>query len=117
VIELWIALGAAVGAPARYLGDRAVQTRFTCPIPLGTLCVNLVAAFVLGIMEGVGSSASVGLIALISVGFCGSLSTFSTFSFETMRLTDARQWRAALGYVTVSVLAGCALAALGWWLA
>jgi CrcB protein len=117
VIEVWIALGAAVGAPARYLADRAVQVRVVSPIPLGTLTVNLVAALVLGIMAGVGSSASLGLVALIGTGFCGSLSTFSTFSFETMRLADTGQRRAALGYLVISVVAGCALAALGWWLA
>ena len=121
MIVLWVALGAAVGAPARYLADRAVQARHASVFPFGTLTVNLVASFVLGIMTGVGSSATVAVAALISTGFCGSLSTYSTFSFETMRLaggsTNDGSRRTALTYVLVSVVAGCGLAALGWWLA
>lgn len=141
MIVLWVAVGAAVGAPARYLADRAIQARHQSVFPFGTLTVNLVASFVLGIMTGVGSSASVAVAALIGTGFCGSLSTYSTFSFETMRLADGTTGigttgtgtpgigtagigtanggsrRTALNYVLVSVVAGCGLAALGWWLA
>jgi CrcB protein len=114
VIVLWVALGAAVGAPARYMADRAIQSRFESRFPFGTLTVNLVASFVLGIMTGLGSSASVAMAALVGTGFCGSLSTYSTFSFETMRLSENNR-RTALTYVVVSVVAGCGLAALGWW--
>ena len=116
MIVLWVALGAAVGAPARYLIDRAVQSRHQTEFPFGTLSVNLIACFVLGIMTGLGRSASPALVALIGTGFCATLSTYSTFSFETMRL-NARSRRTSLTYVAVSVVAGCGLAALGWWLA
>jgi len=120
MIVFWIAAGAAVGAPARYLADRAIQSRHSTRFPYGTLTVNLVASFVLGVMTGLGTSASAAMMALVGTGFCGSLSTYSTFSFETMRLGSTQgenSRRTALTYVLVSVVAGCGLAALGWWLA
>jgi CrcB protein len=116
VIVLWVACGAAVGAPARYLVDRAIQSRHRSQFPFGTLTVNLIACFVLGIMTGLGKSASPAMVALIGTGFCATLSTYSTFSFETMRLLDLRAARTATGYVALSLVAGCGTAALGWWL-
>jgi CrcB protein len=109
----WVALGAVVGAPLRYLTDRAVQQRHQTRIPFGTLTVNLVASFVLGLIVGL-HPASAAVVALIGTGFCGSLSTYSTFSFETMRLGDQKAQRVAVAYVALSLLAGCGLAALGW---
>lgn len=113
----WIALGASVGAPARYVTDRVIQNWHGGDFPFGTLAVNLVACFVLGIMTGLGTSASAAMLAFVGTGFCGSLSTYSSFSFETMRLAEKDSRRTALTYVAVSVVAGCALAALGWWIA
>ena len=116
MIAVWVACGAVLGAPARYLIDRAVQSRHQRLLPYGTLTVNLIACFVLGVLSGVGSSASAALAAFLGTGFCATLSTYSTFGFETMRLIE-RDRRTALTYVVVSVVAGCAVAALGWWLA
>jgi CrcB protein len=106
-----------VGAPARYLADRAVQARHATVIPWGTFTVNMVAALALGVLTGVGSSASAAMVALIGPGFCGTLSTYSTFSFETMRLAGLHRVRDAAGYTLLTIVAGCSLAALGWWLA
>ena len=116
MIAVWVACGAVLGAPARYLIDRAVQSRHQRLLPYGTLTVNLIACFVLGVLTGVGSSASAALAAFLGTGLCATLSTYSTFGFETMRLIE-RDRRTAFTYVVVSVVAGCAVAALGWWLA
>lgn len=113
MIVLWVALGAAMGAPARYVIDRAVQTRHSRTLPFGTLTVNFIAAFVLGVI--VGASPSAAVVAFAGTGICASLSTYSTFSFETMRLAE-RSRETSLTYVVMSVVGGCALAALGWWL-
>lgn len=117
MIALWVACGAAVGAPARYLVDRAVQARYSSGFPFGTLTVNLVASLVLGVVTGVSPSAAA--VALVGTGFCGSLSTYSTFSFETMRLAEQGRGSRVTSatYVVVSVIGGCALGAVGWWLA
>lgn len=111
---LMIALGAGVGAPARYFTDRAIQSRHNTEFPWGTLSVNLVASLVLGLLTGAGTHVSANLVLLVSVGFCGALSTFSTFSYEVMRLIqDGGRFHAAAN-IAVSLLAGVGAAALGW---
>jgi CrcB protein len=117
VIALWVAVGAAVGAPARYLTDRAIQTRHRTAVPWGTFTVNVVASLVLGVVTGLAGHLSAGLAALVGSGFCGALSTYSTFGFETMRLAQTGRSRLALGYVAGSIAVGLTVAALGWWAA
>jgi CrcB protein len=111
---LLVALGAAVGAPLRYLADRAVTARLggAHPIgalPLGTFLVNVAGSFVLG---AVGSAGSVG--ALVGTGFCGALTTYSTFSYETVRLASDGRTPLALLNAFGSIVVGVAAAAAGW---
>lgn len=111
---LMIALGAAVGAPARYLSDRAIQSRHETVFPWGTLTVNLVASLVLGIVTGAGSAMDPNLALLIGTGFCGALSTYSTFSYETLRLAQDGARFSAAANVGLSLVAGIGAAAFGW---
>ena len=111
---LMIALGAAVGAPARYLTDRAVQSRHESVMPWGTMGVNVIGSLVLGAMTGAGTAVSPAVVALLGTGFCGALTTFSTFSFETWRLIEEESYGAAVANVVVSVVAGLAAAVLGY---
>lgn len=111
---LAVAAGAAVGAPLRYLTDRAVQSAHRTAVPLGTLTVNLVASLVLGLVTGLADLSGPGL-ALLGTGFCGALSTYSTYSFETVRLAEDGRWPLAAGYAVVSVGLGLAAASLGLW--
>jgi CrcB protein len=117
VTVLLVLLGGAVGAPARYLTDLAVQRRHGGRFPWGTLTVNVAGSLVLGVTAGA-VSASGGpawVLTLVGTGFCGALTTFSTFGFETVRLLQERSARAAIGNVTLSVAAGLGACALGWW--
>jgi len=110
VIPLLVIVGAAVGAPLRYATDRVVQARHNTGFPWGTFTVNVVGSFVLGVV--VGSAASPALVALIGTGFCGALTTYSTFGYETVQLATGSRLFAmfnALG----SVLAGLGAAGLG----
>lgn len=109
-----IALGAAVGAPARYVTDRAVQSRHDTLFPWGTLTINVVASLVFGVLVGLADGISEDLLALLGTGFCGALSTFSTFSFETVRLIEDRARFYAVANVVISLVAGVGSAALGW---
>ena len=111
---LMIALGAAVGAPARYLADRAVQSRHESVVPWGTVSVNVVGSLILGVLTGAGTSVSPQVVALLGAGFCGALTTFSTFSFETWRLIEEESYGSAVANVVVSVLAGMAAVAVGY---
>lgn len=112
MIALFVALGALVGAPARYLTDRAVQRGHDSRMPWGTLTVNVAASLVLGVVGG-DAHLSPGAAALVGTGFCGALSTFSTFSYETVRLVDDREWFHATANVLVSLLAGLGAVSLG----
>jgi len=110
---LMVALGAAVGAPARYLADRAVQRRHDGLMPWGTISVNVVGSFVLGALTGAGGAVSPAVLALLGSGFCGALTTYSTFSFETWRLIEERAYGHAVANVMVSVAAGMAAVVAG----
>lgn len=106
-----VAVGAALGAPLRYLTDRAIQARHDSVFPWGTLAVNVVGSFVLGLLISVPSDAA--LMALVGTGFCGALTTFSTFSYETLRLAQDGARTLAAANVAISVLAGLGAAGLG----
>ena len=107
---LLVVLGAAVGAPARYLVDRAIQARHDSVFPWGTFAVNVAGSFILGTLAG--SSAPV--VALIGPGFCGALTTYSTFGYETVRLVEEHARLYALLNAVGSVVAGLGAAFLGY---
>lgn len=108
---LLVALGAAIGAPLRYLTDRAIQSRHESVFPWGTLTVNVAGSLVLGFL--VGLPVAPWLSALLGTGFCGALTTYSTFSFETLRLAREKRRLLAATYAIGSVLAGLGAAAVG----
>ena len=113
---VWVCLGAAVGAPARYLADRAVQSRHDSVMPWGTVLVNVVGSLVLGLLLGAGTTADLPDPVLLAVGtgLCGALTTYSTFGYETLRLfEDGARLPAALN-VLVSLGAGLAAAVAGY---
>ena len=111
---LMIALGAALGAPARYLTDRTVQARHETGFPWGTLSVNIAASLVLGALTGASGQIGTYTAALVGTGFCGALSTYSTFSYEVMRLIQDRAHFYAALNVALSLIAGIGAAALGY---
>nr|WP_187361221.1 fluoride efflux transporter CrcB [Phytoactinopolyspora mesophila] len=111
-----VALGAAVGAPLRYATDRFIQARFSPVFPWGTLAVNVVGSFIVGVVIALWTDGRLDddAVALVGVGFCGALTTYSTFSYETLRLFEGGARWYALANVVISVVAGVAAAALGW---
>lgn len=110
---LLVALGAAVGAPARYLIDRGVQARAGGAFPYGTLSVNITGSLLLGILIGSADGASSDLVLLAGVGFCGAFTTYSTFSYETLRLAEDGRVVAAVANMVGSVLPALGAAAAG----
>jgi fluoride exporter len=110
----WVALGAAVGAPARYLTDRWVQARHDSVFPWGTLTVNAIGSLVLGVLVGATPAVSTPVADALGIGFCGALTTYSTFSYETLRLLETRVRLYAAANVVVALAVGVGAAALGW---
>jgi CrcB protein len=110
VTVLLVALGAALGAPLRYLVDRFVQARHDSLFPWGTFAVNVAGSFVLGAAAEALPGA---WLAFVGTGFCGALTTYSTFGYETVRLMQERARLYALLNVLGSVAAGLAAAVVG----
>ncbi|MFE4634197.1 fluoride efflux transporter CrcB [Streptomyces sp. NPDC056773] len=112
---LIVMVGGALGAPLRYLTDRAVQARHDSVFPWGTFVVNAAACLVLGALTGavLDGAASSRLNLLLGTGLCGALSTYSTFSYETLRLAERGWTFLAAANVTASVLVGLGGVTLG----
>lgn len=110
-----VALGGAVGSVLRYLTDRRIQQRHDSPFPVGTLTVNIAGSAILGFLSGwlLHGAEPSSIRALVAVGFCGGLTTFSTFGYETVRLLLEKTRLYAVLNVVVTVVAGLTSGALG----
>ena len=115
---LLVLAGGALGAPVRYLTDLFVQGRHDSVLPWGTLTVNAAGSLVLGALAASVTSAGAPawVLTLGGTGFCGALTTFSTFGFETVRLLEDGSWPDALANIVSSLAVGLVAVAAGWWL-
>jgi len=105
----------AVGAPVRYLLDDAISSRTQGVFPWGTLAINVSGSFLLGLLTGIalfhGFPATPRLI--LGTGFCGAYTTFSTFTYETVRLAEEGAVNEAARNALASLVLGAAAAAAG----
>ena len=111
----WIALGGALGAMARF-GLTALATEALGPrLPWGTLLVNVVGSLLLGMLMAWGDRAPMGqgVRVMLTTGVMGALTTFSTFSVETVRLVERGDWLWAGANVLGNVVLSLAAAAIG----
>jgi CrcB protein len=105
----WVVLGAAVGAPLRYLAGRALNRRW----PTGTLLVNVAGSFLLGLVLSPDLDTPQWMVSGLGTGFCGALTTYSAFALETVDLAEHGRLRAALANVVANVVLGLLAAAGG----
>ncbi|MGY1803292.1 fluoride efflux transporter FluC [Blastococcus sp. SYSU D00922] len=112
----WVVLGALAGAPLRLLADRVAAARRGPGSVLGTLAVNVVGSAVLGMLLGA-RGVSPAVVALVGTGFCGTLTTFSTFGYDVVRLVEERAVGRAAAYLAATLVLGLAAAAGGYVLA
>ncbi|MFK8906312.1 fluoride efflux transporter CrcB [Streptomyces sp. YS-3] len=112
---LFVVLGAAVGAPLRFLTDLTVQRKHDTVFPWGTFTVNVMGCLVLGLLTGAvtAGAASSHLRLFLGTGLCGTLTTYSTFSYETFRLVENGAKFYAVANVIVSVIAGLGAVFMG----
>jgi fluoride exporter len=111
----YIALGGVLGTLARYFLQGWVQERSgLATFPVGTLTINLVGSFIVGLVIRFATGSmlvSPDLRAALTIGFCGAFTTMSTFSYESMKLlADGEYWYAGL-YMGGTVL-GCLAAVI-----
>ena len=105
MILLLIAIGGAAGSVLRYLVGGRVQHFAPHGFPLGTLFVNVVGCFLIGILirQFMNIQTHNYLRALLVVGFCGGFTTFSTFSMETVGLIEGGEYPRAMAYIALSL--------------
>lgn len=101
-----VALGAAIGAPLRFICAHLLDGRW----PWGTLLVNAVGSFLLGLFVAQGLTGSA--LALLGTGFCGGLTTYSAFAVQT----HSRGWGAGTVYAVLTMACCVTLCAIGFWL-
>lgn len=112
---LLVAVGGALGAPLRYLTDRAVQRRHDTVFPWGTFTVNVLGCLLLGVLTGAVThgAASHPVQLLLGTGLCGALTTYSTFSYETLRLAESGARLFAFLNVAAGLVAGLGAVGVG----
>ncbi|MEV7011054.1 CrcB family protein [Streptosporangium sp. NPDC051022] len=111
IVGLLVLLGGAVGAPVRALLDKRLAVR----LPWGIFAANVSASFLLGL---VGALVTTGrlpgwTLALVGTGFCGALSTYSSFANDTLKLAEKGERRLAVLNLLLNVLCGLAAAVIG----
>jgi len=113
----WVAflVAAGVGAPARYLLDGWVQDRTHGAFPWGTFTVNVTGCVALGVLTGVGLYHDLGptVRAVLGTGGLGAYTTFSTLTYETIRLAEEGALDGAARNAVGSLLVGLAAASIG----
>lgn len=113
---LWISLGAIIGANARYLISSWAAERWGASFPYGTLLINLTGSLIVGVFLTFATQRALvdpRLRLLIAVGFCGSYTTFSTYTYESINLMLNGSWGAGLINLLGSSGLGLLAVALG----
>lgn len=105
VLTLLIGLFGALGAVTRAVSDGEIRRRWPSSLPWATFTINVLGSLVLGLLVGALHAGTLTHDAelILGTGFCGGFTTFSTASFEAVRLWDARRRGAAVGYAVATI--------------
>jgi CrcB protein len=114
---LWVMVGSALGGAARFWGSVVIANRFHETFPWGTLIVNIIGCFIIGLfntLTGPDGRFFVPVIwrQFVMIGICGGFTTFSAFSLQTLTLIQNGEWLHAGG----NVLSSVALCMIAVWL-
>ncbi len=117
---LWVGLGGALGSVCRYLMQGYLSRIYPHPFPFGTLMVNILGCFLIGIFYGLAHKhgyLTPTFRLLLMTGFCGGFTTFSAFTMEGMQLLNEQRFLIFTLYFAVSVFFGLFATFTGAWLA
>ena len=111
LVYLWVALGGALGSVTRFWMNGLVSEKFGATFPWGTLAVNVTGSFIIGILgaltipEGrMDTQSRQFATQFLMIGVCGGYTTFSSFSWQTLKLMQEREWLYAGGNILLSVV-------------
>ena len=113
---IFIGLGGALGALSRYGIGTLAKSISSSPLPIGTFVANMIGCFTIGLIAALASESSYipkELQAPLTIGFLGGLTTFSSFSYETIRLLETQDWRYGLVNVLGNILVGLGMTMTG----
>jgi CrcB protein len=112
-----LAVAGGIGAAVRFLVDGLVRSRFKTVFPWATFAINVSGSLLLGLLTALAGAAALplGWNLVLGTGFLGGYTTFSTASYETVRLLAERRWGASLASGVGTLVACVAAAALGYW--
>lgn len=116
---LWVAIGGAIGSVARFWTDGLVSEKYGSAFPLGILVINIVGSFIIGALGALAGASGkmdpqtrIFVTQFFMVGVCGGYTTFSSFSWHTLRLLRDGQWL----YAGANILLSVALCLVAVWL-
>ncbi|NJO91696.1 MAG: fluoride efflux transporter CrcB [Chloroflexia bacterium] len=113
---LLVGTGGLVGSILRYLVSQLIQKVFETTFPLGTLVVNIVGSFLIGIIYALSERSEI-LSAewrvFLAVGFCGGFTTFSSFAYENFAMANIQQFLFSALYIGLSLILGLLAVYLG----
>ena len=113
---IWVGVGGAAGAIARFAMTRYAIARFGDAFPWGTFTINLLGAFAIGLIFTWMTDRSIAAPAVrlvVIVGFLGGYTTFSSYTFEAVAMAQRGNWLGALAYVFGSNVVGLTACAAG----
>lgn len=106
---LFVALGGALGSVARFLISKATQSVCTLSFPIATLIVNVLGCFIIGLLYAIferNATIDSNIRLMLTVGFCGGFTTFSTFINENFNLIGNGNFVVSAIYIGLSVVLG-----------
>ena len=114
-ILLLIGSGGFVGSILRYIISMGVQNRFLSSFPYGTISVNLIGSFLIGVVYALVERGNLSpeVRIFLATGLLGGFTTFSAFSLDALNLLQEGLWVEGASYIIISVILGIAFAFLG----
>ena len=115
MIPIAVSFAGSFGAVSRFILDGHIRLKYDHSFPWATMVINTTGSLLLGILSGVllRYKGFTDIETIIGVGFCGGYTTFSTASFETVRLLERRKYLSAIGQAVGGLLLTVVAASVG----